>query len=1271
MAHTVAIDLGTTCCSIAVPEPRVESGFRIVSSVPECSVILDRFGRARIPALVAAGSSGFLIGYDAARMSEAGSAMRFAKRWLVEDASLDPGPAESLSPGQAITHLFRYLKLNAEERLGGAVTSAVIAVSPHFGLREIEIIRRSASEAGLNVMQIVSEPVATVLAYSVAHIAEDCEPLRLLVCNIGGGSFDASIVEQRGEAISVIATDGDRYLGGCDFDEALAHWIADQLCAQGYDLGLNPDDANDQRVLRRLTVLAEKAKRALSDLERYQLIEASAGIADHSGQPVEIDLEITRADFESLIAPQIGRMLDLTRRVSERASSIDHRLDLSQIVLTGGSSRIPLLSRRLEDEFGIAPTEFEPDLAVVLGTALVARGDRSEAQRIGPNVLPRAISVALEDGVRVIAPEGTALPHRAEIQIKTIDGETPIRLPLVDGMRPIGEIIVEGIPPGLAVGTNVRITLMLGEDFGVEARAEVEGAVVPSSFELRASRGAKPRDADSPPRLEPPIDVFLGLAAETEQLLASAKRNTSDIERNALRRELQAIRDEADGAYAEQNVARWKASFDRLTSFSALAEDLQRNAQAADADASDIPPPSVLIQRLEYELRRIEQQAQSEGRFREFAGEFVVASDSLKAIDPNAPQSLQEIEAWVRTRFTPLREKVFAPEPPGLHGGGSHRSPSNTSWGQPQARESSTHDLQQARAAIERGEHYKAIGGSTDPDEPQREWLDNAKRAAETGDWDTAIGYARRLMREPGGRDRNDIARQVLAPLLANRAVARANRAVESLKKGVADPTQLKPLIAGLKAGERDLIDARALEPSRKDLQPQVIEIRQVLDRCEVELHMLEARQAIERGDWDSAVDRLRDCLRTAPESEKASVQQNLARCLFNRAARNANIVAEQHDAGMTDSSARWEALPAIESVVRDLNEVLRLDPSNEDAARYLEHMKRALGAIGAPTTGVKPGRASSWLSRVFGKGRRGASQPTLQVTETHQINEPISTERTGTPGVPGAVDNVHFSVTAPPLVLPGAVFILTVWAYLERQRAQVIERAREELGGGEIYIQSKGPVPVPEGAVLTVRLRVEGLIVDDGEDTILWTGEIGEAGFPVSVPQEAVHGPKHGLATIHVDGLQIAKIHFAINVGATAATAADLGSREERHRTAFASYASEDRDRVVARVQGLKKAGVDVFMDIVNLRAGELWEEALWREIPARDIFYLFWSEHAARSEYVEKEWRYALQTKGLEFIDPVPLVSPDIVKPPPELAGKHFNDALLAFMKGQSVRR
>ncbi len=1134
MGHTIAIDLGTTFCSVAVPEQRVERGFRISSRVPGCSVILDRFGRSRIPALLVTGASGLLIGSAAARAAEAGSAIRFAKRCLGQGCSFDPGPEDSFSPGQAVAHLFQHLKLTAEERLGGAVTSAVLAVPAHFSLTEIQLISQAASEAGLNVTQIVSEPVATALAYSAAYHAGDNEPLRLLVCNVGGGSFEASILETRGEAISVLATDGDPRLGGCDFDEALAHWIAAQLCSQDYDLNLDRDDEKDQRVLRALMVYAERVKITLSSRDCYELFEPSTGITDHSGQSVEIDLEITRADFESLISRQIERMLELTSGVFERVSSAVHPLDLSQILLTGGSSRTPLLVQRLEEEFGLTPVAFEPDLAVVLGTALVARRVASEGERPrGSNMLPRAISVGLADGLLVIAPEGTLLPHRAEIQIKTADSTRPIRLPLVDGAQAIGEIVVEGIPPALPVGSNLDLHLMIREDFGIEAHAVLEGAEVPSSIEIGAREVSAPNQADSPWHLEPPREVFQEIAAEIEQLLEFAIRD--DSERAAFRRQLQAICSEAERAYDAQNVIGCMASFDALARFRAHIEEIARKTPAGES-APENPPPSELLQILAEGLHRLEQQAQTEGRFTEFEREFEVASDLLKAIDPNAPQSLREIEAWVHTQFTPLRDGVLAQEPPGFLGGESRRSGLDSGWAHRKVADVPTHDLDQARAAIDRGEHAKA-SGPRDSDETQREWLATANRAAEAGDWNTAISYATRLMRDPGCGDRDDIARQVLAPLLANRGVLQANQAVEALNNGISDPKQLQSLIEGLRAAERDLSDAARLEPQHEDLQQQVIVIRQILDRCEVEQLKAEARQAVERDDWDSAVDVLNRWLRAAPESEKPSIQQNLVRCLINRAGSRLRFVGP-----LTAGAMPSEVLGAIELAVNDLNEALRLDPSNKDATRYLKDLRRALAVESPSTSGVKPGKASSWIGRMFGKGRnRPTSQPAASVTETQKVTEPFPTERRGAPEVPGTVDNVHFSVTAPPLVLPGAMFILTVWAYLERQRAQVIERAREELGGGEIYIQSKGPVPVPKGAVLTVRVNVEGLSVDDGEDTILWTGEIGEAGFPVRVPQDAVHGAKHGLATIHIDGMQIAKIHFAIQVGATTATSGDL----------------------------------------------------------------------------------------------------------------------------------
>jgi molecular chaperone DnaK len=265
------------------------------------------------------------------------------------------------------------------------------------------------------------------------------------------------------------------------------------------------------------------------------------------------------------------------------------------------------------------------------------------------------------------------------------------------------------------------------------------------------------------------------------------------------------------------------------------------------------------------------------------------------------------------------------------------------------------------------------------------------------------------------------------------------------------------------------------------------------------------------------------------------------------------------------------------------------------------------------------------------------------------------------------AVDRVSFAVTAPHIVSPGASFVIDVWAYLEHQRRQMVERAHEEASGQALRIKSKGPVRVSRGVILTVRVRVDRLIVQDAEDTILWEGEIGNANFAVTVPEDTREGTHQGTALIYVDGLSIARIQFGIHVGQGASEVERMPSREERFRKAFASYASADRDAVLARVQGILKAAphLDIFVDVAKLRSGQDWQKELWRVIPLSDVFYLFWSGNAASSVWVEREWRCALQSRGLDFIDPVPLVPPESVPPPPELGGKHFNDWVLAFMR------
>jgi hypothetical protein len=266
-------------------------------------------------------------------------------------------------------------------------------------------------------------------------------------------------------------------------------------------------------------------------------------------------------------------------------------------------------------------------------------------------------------------------------------------------------------------------------------------------------------------------------------------------------------------------------------------------------------------------------------------------------------------------------------------------------------------------------------------------------------------------------------------------------------------------------------------------------------------------------------------------------------------------------------------------------------------------------------------------------------------------------------------IDDVHFSITAPAILKPGMSFELQFWAHLESQRKLLLERARLVTGISDtldLILKSEGPYQLERGAKLSVRLSVEGLEITPSHKVLLWMGEVGAAAFIITVPAAATLNPHLGVASLRVNGMQIARTNFALNVGTAAPSVSTVSARAALHKKAFASYASEDRDAVIARVQGMETAlkGLHVFVDVVDLRSGQYWEQELWNVIPKSDIFYLFWCRQPRSSEWVRKEWQCALKERGLDYIDPVPLESPEFAPPPPELAAKHFNDPLVAFL-------
>jgi len=348
-----------------------------------------------------------------------------------------------------------------------------------------------------------------------------------------------------------------------------------------------------------------------------------------------------------------------------------------------------------------------------------------------------------------------------------------------------------------------------------------------------------------------------------------------------------------------------------------------------------------------------------------------------------------------------------------------------------------------------------------------------------------------------------------------------------------------------------------------------------------------------------------------------------------------------------------------IDSVLESVLPTLRrVDVQANTPAQTSSYLS---GPLHSEASLQNPRSSNVWYSQYIAAAlRKGASEAGTKSSRP---------DPEGTPEVPTSrIDRVHFAVAAPAAVQISQEFIVDVWAHLEKERKEVERLVRATTPNPErpVSIRPKGPFPIARGATLYVRLHFDDLHVEQPEDTILWKGTKGNASFVVSVPATVPPGQRIGVVTVNCDGrLQIARVPFQVLVVPAPVPFEQAVHHMQRVQTAFASYASKDREEVLHRVQGMQKVlpDLEVFLDVTSLRSGEDWEKRLWQEIPRRDVFYLFWSRSAKHSPWVEKEWRCALETRGLSFIDPVPLEPPEIAEPPAELSQKHFNDWVLAY--------
>jgi len=346
----VGIDLGTTNSEVAVVrDGRVE--------------VIAVAGDVRIlPSVVGIAEDGALLVGEAAKnqyIVHPERTVRSIKRRMGENTRVAMGDKD-YTPQEISAMILRRLKNLAEAHLGQAVSKAVITVPAFFSDAQRQATREAGEIAGLEVARIINEPTAAALAYESRHKGAR----KALVYDLGGGTFDVSVVNLESDVVEVLASHGNNHLGGDDFDRKIVDVALDHLeQAHGIDASRFPT------AMARLQRAAEAAKIALSDRPYATLAEEY--LLERQGMPVHLSLEISRHDYEAMIEPYIDETLDAVHVALSGARLTVS--DIDEILLVGGATRTPLVARRLEQELGLQPRgEVDPDLCVAVGAAIQA-----------------------------------------------------------------------------------------------------------------------------------------------------------------------------------------------------------------------------------------------------------------------------------------------------------------------------------------------------------------------------------------------------------------------------------------------------------------------------------------------------------------------------------------------------------------------------------------------------------------------------------------------------------------------------------------------------------------------------------------------------------------------------------------------------------------------------------------------------------------------------------------------------------------------------------
>ena len=416
----IGIDLGTTNSELAI----TENGQITVLEIEHSQLL---------PSVVGFDDNGELLVGQSARNQYTlypERTVKSIKRLMGSDESVVLGD-KSFLPQEISALILKKLKQQAELYLGESVTKAVITVPAYFSDIQRQVTREAGEMAGLDVVRMINEPTAAALAYQISSEEEK----KLLVYDLGGGTFDVSVVSIQQGVTEVLASHGNNQLGGDDFDEKIAMWLQEHLTEKGVDL------TQDDVVKARLQRVAEETKCRLSD-EPYVKIEEEY-IAQIDGEPVHLNLELSRDDYNAMIQPFIDETMDAVHIALEGAELM--LSDIDEILLVGGSTRTPLVQDSLQTLLGKRPHgEVNPDLCVATGAAIQAAniaGDSVASILIditpytfGTSALGELDGEYTPDFYVPIIHKNTALPcKKTEVFYTNVDGQESVEVNIFEG----------------------------------------------------------------------------------------------------------------------------------------------------------------------------------------------------------------------------------------------------------------------------------------------------------------------------------------------------------------------------------------------------------------------------------------------------------------------------------------------------------------------------------------------------------------------------------------------------------------------------------------------------------------------------------------------------------------------------------------------------------------------------------------------------------------------------------------------------------------------